>query len=285
MDWFYSQNGERKGPVELEAIKALVAAGTLSKNNLVWNQNMGSTWTKIGDVPVLAGPQAVHDDPMVKQEFQRKLEERNQLLAQQRRAAVRGYVVAAAVAVLLIAGVTLFIKTAPRRAWGLSSSCPIGTLAKLESRLVTMYQMEKEQIPECVEITKTAVQKFRYSNPKCERGAHVSARGTITVLADGEGRIQAILGAFPSPGQHGYTLVDRSLVSVFMNELWEAHGGTEERIFQVRENVLSSLGNSCGLAGIPNDGVCAVIEKARMRSIWIEFGPNTVNTMVYFETK
>lgn len=285
MDWYYSQNRERKGPVELEALKELVANGTLSKNSLVWNQSMGEKWSRVGDIPVLAGPQTVHDDPMASQEFQRKLEERNRLVEQQRRKTLLASVSTAVVAVLLIAGVVMFIKSKPQRELGVSSSCPVGNLTRLETKLVGVYKMEKEKIQECAEVKKPAAQMFRYSNPKCDRGEHVSARGTITLLADNDGRVQAILGAFPSPGQHGYTLVDRSIVSVFMNELWSAHGGPEEKRFQTRADVLSSVGNSCGLANIPDDGVCAVIDKTRMRCIWTEFSPNTVNTMVYLEAK
>lgn len=285
MDWYYSQNSEKKGPVELEALKALMADGTLSKNNLVWNESMGTAWARIADVPVLAGPQPVLDDPKVKAEFQRKLEERNQLLAQERRTKLRNRVVAITVVVLLAAGSVLFVKSKAMREWGLSSAGPVGTLARLEARLIDVYKMDKEQITECAEITRTAVQKLRYSNPKGERGDNVSARGSITVLADNEGHIQAMLAVFPSPGQHGYTLVNRSIISIFMNELWSAHGGPEEKVFKDRPSVLSSVGNSCGLTSIPEDGVCAVIEKSRMRCIWTEFGPNTVNTMVYFEMK
>jgi hypothetical protein len=102
MDWYYSHNGERKGPVELETIKALLAAGTLSKNNLVWNESMGTTWTRISDVSTLAGPQTAPEDPLVAEEFKRKMEERNQLLARQRRATWLGFAVVAVVVVIII---------------------------------------------------------------------------------------------------------------------------------------------------------------------------------------
>ena len=285
MDWYYSQKGERKGPVELDTIKALVADGTLSKNSLVWNETMGAKWSKVGEVTVLAGPQIAADDPAAKMEFARKMEERNQLVEQQRQANVFRGAIAATVVALLVAGGVVFAKSKSKREWGVSSSCPIGTLAKLEARLVGVYQMEKEKIQEFAEIKKQAAQIFRYSNPKYVAGEHITAKGEITVTADNEGRVQAILCRFPSPGLHGYLLNDRSIASILMNELWTTYGGPEERVFQSRNDVLAKAVESCGFTGAPEDGVCAYIDKERMRCIWTEFGPNTVNTMVYFEAK
>jgi hypothetical protein len=81
-------------------------------------------------------------------------------------------------------------------------------------------------------------------------------------------------------------MMNRSLVSIFMNELWEAHGGAEERTFQSRDAALpAAVRDACGLATMPNDGGYAVIEKKGMRCIWIEYGPDTVSTIVYLESK
>jgi hypothetical protein len=46
-NWHYTENGQQKGPVDLEQLKALIAAGTLSLTSLVCE--LGTTdWVQVG---------------------------------------------------------------------------------------------------------------------------------------------------------------------------------------------------------------------------------------------
>jgi TM2 domain-containing membrane protein YozV len=51
-DWYYSHDGERHGPVAVEQIKEMAAAGTLRRDDLVWQEGMAD-WTPAGRVPGL----------------------------------------------------------------------------------------------------------------------------------------------------------------------------------------------------------------------------------------
>lgn len=283
--WFYMKGGERIGPVELKALRELVEDGTLTPENMVWTSSMGEKWSKIADVEVLAGPSGVVDDPAVKEDFQRKLEERDRLVAEQKKATMRRSAIIGAVAAALLFGVVSYVKGKGKREFGVSSSHPIGTLEKMESRLINDYQMEKETLAGCEHFAKPADKIFRYANGKTDKGSHVSERGSVTVGVDGEGRVQSILAAFPSPGQHGPLLNDRSIGSIFMNDMWLAHGGAEERKYLRHQEVLPEMGDSCGFANVPADAVVDVLETDRMRCIWAVFNPNTRSSLVYFETK
>src|SRR5215210_1480318 len=58
MSWYYAENNERRGPVEDAAFDALVSAGTVTPDTLVWQQGM-DTWqplSKAGYRPAAAAP-------------------------------------------------------------------------------------------------------------------------------------------------------------------------------------------------------------------------------------
>jgi hypothetical protein len=50
--WHYVQNGQSLGPVPEEELKAMLAAGSLRGEDLVWTQGMAA-WTPAGQVPEL----------------------------------------------------------------------------------------------------------------------------------------------------------------------------------------------------------------------------------------
>ena len=69
--WYYAVNGERKGPVEEEELRALLSAGTVTGDALVWTAGMAQ-WLPARACPALAGqltlPVAAHNehaDPLV----------------------------------------------------------------------------------------------------------------------------------------------------------------------------------------------------------------------------
>ena len=54
MSWYYSVNGERFGPYDEDALKKLIADGTLSQDSYVWTAGMGKDWSTVSNVPELA---------------------------------------------------------------------------------------------------------------------------------------------------------------------------------------------------------------------------------------
>lgn len=53
-EWFYSINGAQNGPVELEALKTMQAAGQFAADSLFWREGMAE-WKPWQEVPELAG--------------------------------------------------------------------------------------------------------------------------------------------------------------------------------------------------------------------------------------
>lgn len=284
MNWYFMQSGERKGPVNLEGLRELLQDGEIDKSTMVWNKGMGEEWAKVADVPALAGPQEIVDDPEVKEDFKRKMEERNAAVAAQKKAALRRSIIIGVAAVVIVVLLVGFVKSAPKREWGVSGSDPVCSVHKLEKKLLDKYQMEKKVIETFAYISKPAAQIYQYSGAKNAPGKHVSGKGTITVAVDKDNSIKAIVATFPSPGSHGPVLNNRSVVSIEMNSLWLAHGGNEEKALLMKHEILPRYSDA-GLANVPSDAVCEVIESEKMRGIWTEHGPNTRYSLVYFESR
>jgi TM2 domain-containing membrane protein YozV len=57
-EWYYSHDGERHGPVAIEKIKEMAAAGQLRRDDLVWQAGMAD-WAAAGAVPGLLPPASV----------------------------------------------------------------------------------------------------------------------------------------------------------------------------------------------------------------------------------
>ena len=55
--WFYSQDGEQRGPVTLEALRAMLAGGQVMWTEMVWSAGMAS-WSPASAVPDLRPPSA-----------------------------------------------------------------------------------------------------------------------------------------------------------------------------------------------------------------------------------
>lgn len=53
MEWYYSKNSQQQGPVSLDELKGKLAAGEVSKTDLVWHDGMAD-WTPAGQVADLA---------------------------------------------------------------------------------------------------------------------------------------------------------------------------------------------------------------------------------------
>lgn len=52
-DWFYASQGKQQGPVSLDALRQMRAAGTVASTDMVWHHGM-SGWVRAGEVPELA---------------------------------------------------------------------------------------------------------------------------------------------------------------------------------------------------------------------------------------
>jgi len=59
IEWYYSRDDERQGPVSEEKLQKLAAAGKLDRDDLVWNEGFDD-WIPAGDVPGLL-PAAEHE--------------------------------------------------------------------------------------------------------------------------------------------------------------------------------------------------------------------------------
>ena len=53
MNWFYAKNGSQQGPVDTEALKAMLARGEVSPSDLIWRDGMND-WTPAGRVAEIA---------------------------------------------------------------------------------------------------------------------------------------------------------------------------------------------------------------------------------------
>ena len=70
--WYYLHNGQRLGPLELEALRQLRSNGEVGDTTLVWTQGM-TTWTPYGQAPALslAAPSlSTYLDPAITQQRQ-----------------------------------------------------------------------------------------------------------------------------------------------------------------------------------------------------------------------
>lgn len=55
MEWYYVIKGRRFGPISDEALVGLAQAGTLQRDDLVWNETLEGQWVEAGTVPHLFG--------------------------------------------------------------------------------------------------------------------------------------------------------------------------------------------------------------------------------------
>src|SRR5258705_5170867 len=58
MQWYYADQGQKKGPVEESTLDELVLAGVVRDDTLVWKEGMQS-WQRHGSVRVPTSPPAV----------------------------------------------------------------------------------------------------------------------------------------------------------------------------------------------------------------------------------
>ena len=55
-EWYYEQNGERKGPVTDADLARLISDGIIGRGNYVWTASFGNQWKFAGDVSALFPP-------------------------------------------------------------------------------------------------------------------------------------------------------------------------------------------------------------------------------------
>ncbi len=53
MQWYYSEGGERRGPLSQDELGALIARGSVTADDFVWRDGMGD-WVRSADAPELA---------------------------------------------------------------------------------------------------------------------------------------------------------------------------------------------------------------------------------------
>lgn len=54
MDWYYSEQGQQKGPVSESELQSLVSNGTVQPSDLIWREGM-TDWLPVGQVPEISG--------------------------------------------------------------------------------------------------------------------------------------------------------------------------------------------------------------------------------------
>lgn len=62
MNWFYSEGGAQKGPIDDAAFRALVANGTIRPDTLVWHEGMAD-WLPLSAAEPALAPQVVPPPP------------------------------------------------------------------------------------------------------------------------------------------------------------------------------------------------------------------------------
>lgn len=53
MEWYYLMHNEQVGPVGTESVKSLLMKGTLTTEDYVWNENLGTDWILIDEIEEL----------------------------------------------------------------------------------------------------------------------------------------------------------------------------------------------------------------------------------------
>jgi hypothetical protein len=62
-EWFVGVGGQQQGPFDLAALASQAAAGTLTRDTLVWKNGMAA-WTAAGQVPELGNAFASVPPPL-----------------------------------------------------------------------------------------------------------------------------------------------------------------------------------------------------------------------------
>lgn len=62
MDWYYSENGQQKGPLSEGDLKALISSGKVMANDLIWREGMAD-WLPVAQVPEFSGSLGVTATP------------------------------------------------------------------------------------------------------------------------------------------------------------------------------------------------------------------------------
>jgi len=62
MSWFYAQNGQQRGPIELAELQGLLAGGQLTGHDLVWTEGMPQ-WQPAASVPTVMPATAMPAPP------------------------------------------------------------------------------------------------------------------------------------------------------------------------------------------------------------------------------
>lgn len=55
MEWYYTRDGERQGPVEEAELFRMGREGRIAPDDYVWNETMGQAWRSAGEIPGLCG--------------------------------------------------------------------------------------------------------------------------------------------------------------------------------------------------------------------------------------
>ncbi len=281
--WYYAIDGEKNGPTEEFALKALIERGALKKTDYVWNKTMGSEWTLVADIPSLANTPVI-DEQITGGDaaFNAALKGRHKLEAR-RRVTKR---ITAVITILVLAGLGylgfLFFKSKPLRQWGINSSNPVGALAKLEKFLLEEKQMKKVSVNHAPFIRQRTARMYHYSKPQAPRGQFVTGAGSIILLADDNDQLKGITVEYPSPGNRPRSgLINPSVLSIFTDKFWLAITRSADLHKKKTEEMQPTTASEFGLNNLPK-GHCTTYKGHGITACKLEHSFNQRDTLVHF---
>lgn len=287
MQWYYRVGEKAEGPVDDEAMRQMVQAGKLGRQDLVRHERMGDRWVPLHQFPMLAAlsPETPPPDPAREAELRQHLVREEQRDRRRRTTAwCVGIVLLLAIAGIVAAAVHLKI-TAPYRALGVSTENPLGTFDRLDRVLTQEFLMDRLTVSNCPGIGRTAPVMCTYTNPKAPRGKYVSGHGSATVLADGQ-RVTGICIAFTSPGMRAGTSYTVSVFSLWGAEMWGLFDPAKRPGYRPPEQWSAGTWESTGLGdALPRNGSLAVYDGRRTRGCWYEYTPYGLQTLIFLQPK
>lgn len=283
MDWFYTKNGQRIGPLQAEGIRALIISGELGPDDLVWNKTMGENWAKLSDVYIFSvnfqKPNAAKDIEFAKRlEEKREKESREKALGSLRTAI--GMIAVVAIAI----GWFLWNQGKDHRLRGVDNANPIGSFAKYDALFADTFKMEKLTPPANEFVPDPTGTAFTYWKPKNGLGAHVNAGGSITLVANGD-HIDEVYSDFPASGQRGPLWLDKCVVGIEIETLWKLIGAPEHRDMKQIKNAPAGIAEKYGLTKLPAAGTYDTFDGPTVSALWVEHSLYCASTIVIIKAK
>jgi hypothetical protein len=190
--WYYTENGEQRGPVSEEQLKELAASGRLKPTETVWKQGLAQ-WTKASQMPgLLATSDASRPPPIPRQGTADRMQLVLGGFSPVARVAGRPMLAAGLVLVLLARGCDLLAKrgvdsiTAQARVAQAQFDDPwTKQVTETESRIAALEEKENPTPADTKEIqdARTSLRDVEKARQKALRNFHATTLREVTVAA------------------------------------------------------------------------------------------------------